>query len=634
MIVGRNVGEFMDSHGPKLAKVLVIGSTAAVVLLTTPAWIPGFCAAAVICALLCAAQWKLLPEKDMIPMLSDPWCGFCGLVIVAAYGVNFYNMWLDSSYMLRLARMLSLDVEMLVTGVAVLIAAAAVPCVVFALTWAVTSVRADFYTAKAAKIHTDVKGDISAGKAFWILCAVYFLGISAILRANFLYQDDAARAAFGYKQWDYFGRFLSTAMATIVHGGGDYLTDAAPLPQLLAMVIMAGASVLVLYIVYERTEFFLWEVLSTVCLGLNPYFLECISFRFDAPYMAISVLGAVVPLLLRRQNTGSYLIASAIGVLCVCTSYQAATGIFPMLVILLALRMWNRGECIKDTALFCLKSAAGYGMGLAYFKLVLMRPVDAGYVSNALPSASDLIPNTLENLGHYYSLILTDFKPLWLIILGLLTAGFLVISVCTSSRKRLPTALMSILVLVLMLLLCFGIYPFLQDTLFAPRAMYGFGMFVMAMGVFTAEGRKRIPAKLPVLALSWIFFVFAFTYGNALNYQREYTDYRIELVLDDLNDMEVFQSENPVTVQIVGSIGQAPILNNMPQNYQMLNRLVPETFSGGSDLTQYQFFEYYNLRNVTADMGHLTDVDTLPVIKETMYHTIQGDETQVVIHLK
>jgi len=220
MIVERNVGKFMDSHGPKFAKVLVIGSTAAAVLLTTPAWIPGFCAAAVICVLLCAVQWKLLPEKDMIPMLSDPWCGFCGMVIVAAYGVNFYNMWLDSSYVLRFSRMLSLDVEVLVTGAAVLVAVAAVPCVVFAVTWAVTSVRADFRAAKAANIHTGVKGGISAGKAFWILCAVYFLGISAILRANFLYQDDAGRAAFGYKQWDYFGRFLSTAMATMGHGGG------------------------------------------------------------------------------------------------------------------------------------------------------------------------------------------------------------------------------------------------------------------------------------------------------------------------------------------------------------------------------------------------------------------------------
>jgi len=634
MIVERNVGKFMDSHGPKFAKVLVIGSTAAAVLLTTPAWIPGFCAAAVICVLLCAVQWKLLPEKDMIPMLSDPWCGFCGMVIVAAYGVNFYNMWLDSSYVLRFSRMLSLDVEVLVTGAAVLVAVAAVPCVVFAVTWAVTSVRADFRAAKAANIHTGVKGGISAGKAFWILCAVYFLGISAILRANFLYQDDAGRAAFGYKQWDYFGRFLSTAMATIVHGGGDYLTDAAPLPQLLAMAIMAGASVLILYIVYERTDFFLWEVLSVICLGLNPYFLECISFRFDAPYMAVSVLGAVLPLLLRRRNTGAYLIASAMGVLSVCTSYQAATGIFPILVILLALRMWNRGECIKDTALFCLKSAAGYGMGLVYFKLVLMRPADAGYVSNAMPSIRTLIPNTVNNLTQYYQMILSDFKPQWLVMLVLLIIGFAVVTVLSSERKKSLAGILTALALLLSLLLCFGLYPFLESTLFAPRAMYGFGVLIALIGVITAEGQKRIPAKIPALILAWMFFAFAFTYGNALNYQREYTDYRIELVLQDLNDMEVFQSEAPVTVQVTGSIGQAPVLQHMPQNYQMLNRLVPETFSGTSDLTQYRFFEYYGLRNVIADVHAETAVENLSIVKDTMYHTIKADESRVLIELK
>ena len=104
--------------------------------------------------------------------------------------------------------------------------------------------------------------------------------------------------------------------------------------------------------------------------------------------------------------------------------------------------------------------------------------------------------------------------------------------------------------------------------------------------------------------------------------------------LNDLNDMEVFLSEQPVTVQIYGSIGQSPILENMPQNYQMLNRLIPETFAGGSDLTQYQFFEYYDLRNVIADMETLPDGEALPLVKDTMYHTITADESRVVIHLK
>ena len=305
-----------------------------------------------------------------------------------------------------------------------------------------------------------------------------------------------------------------------------------------------------------------------------------------------------------------------------------------MLVILLALRMWSQGGSMKDAALFCLKSAAGYGLGLIYFKLVLMRPADAGYVSNALPSAADMLPNTLRNLGQYYSLVLSDFKPLWLILLGVLIIGFLYTLVVTSRRKKVAMTLMSLLALGLMLVLCFGIYPLLQSTLFAPRAMYGFGVLIALMGIVTAEGRKRIPVKFAALALSWVFFVFAFTYGNALNYQRQYTDYRIALVLDDLSEMEVFLSDEPVTLQISGDIGQAPIIENMPQNYQMLNRLLPSTFSGADDLTQYRFFYHYDIRNAVQDIGTSLSEKELPVVLDTMYHTIRAQDYAVLVELK
>lgn len=60
--------------------------------------------------------------------------------------------------------------------------------------------------------------------------------------------------------------------------------------------------------------------------------------------------------------------------------------------------MWNRGESIREVGLFCLKSAAGYALGLIFFKLVIMIPADTNYVGNALPSAGELIPHFMRNL--------------------------------------------------------------------------------------------------------------------------------------------------------------------------------------------------------------------------------------------
>ena len=264
----------------------------------------------------------------------------------------------------------------------------------------------------------------------------------------------------------------------------------------------------------------------------------------------------------------------------------------------------------------------------------IMIPADTSYVGNALPPAGELIPHFLKNLRSYYSLVLSDFKPFWLIAAVLAVIAFCVRVVLDSRRKTVPAIAMTAAALVLMGLMCFGLYPALAATVFAPRAMYGFGVLLTVFGMTAAEGKKRFSLKIPAVVLSWVFFVFAFTYGNALSVQKDYTDFRTQLVISDLQEMEAFQSDTPVTVQLSGSIGNAPVLRNMPQNYQMLNRLIPGTFGGGDDLTQYGFYCYYGMRNVVWNPDvDLREMD-LPVVEDNMYHTIRGEGSYVLVELK
>jgi hypothetical protein len=72
----------------------------------------------------------------------------------------------------------------------------------------------------------------------------------------------------------------------------------------------------------------------------------------------------------------------------------------------------------------------------------------------------------------------------------------------------------------------------------------------------------------------------------------------------------------------------------MPQNYQMLNRLVPITFRENWDWGEFGFFNYYGLKNVVLDEDiDLTTYD-LPIIEEHMYHTIRGKDNYILIELK
>ena len=614
-------------------KGLLMLSGGAFLLLIVPAWVPGFlwCAAAAV--ILCLCLWRLKVPRDTIrELLSKPGYAALALLVNGALWVNFCHTWADSRKITALAGALGMGADVLVPLCGALLALAAAPAVACVLCYYISAGVSDYREGKCGTLPSGKPG-VPMGKALLILFAVFVLGISAILLANFYYMDDSPRAAMGYKQWDYFSRYLSTALATLVHGG-DYLADAAPLPQLLAMGILAASGVLMLYIVYDRTAFSWWELAAVVCVGLNPYMLGCVSFRFDAPYMALSVLASVVPLLYRNRRPAAYILASLLGILAVCTSYQAAAGMFPMLVMLLALRMWNRREPWRKVLAFGLSSAAGWGLGLIFFKLVIMIPADAGYVANSLPGIKELIPNFFRNLIRYYALIRTDFKPFWLVLTILMAAGFVLRSILGSRRNKAAAAAAAVAALLLMGLICFGIYPALATPVFAPRAMYGFGILLAIFGITAAEGEKNIPCKVPAAVLSWLFLVFSLTYGNALRVQKDYTTFRTELVIAALQDMAEFQSGEPVTVQLAGSIGQAPVVKNTARNCPMLNRLVPETFAGGDDLTQYGFYSYYDLRNVVWNPDiDLREMD-LPILKDTMYHTIRGEDGYILVELK
>lgn len=135
-----------------------------------------------------------------------------------------------------------------------------------------------------------------------ILMTIYTVGILAILRANFYYIDDIGRAFWGYRGFHYFSRYIAEFGSIFLHGDAQ-LTDISPLPQLLAVGIMAISGTIVMHVITGKDSFTWVEYIAMVPLCLSPYFLECISYRFDAPYMAISILSSVVPLLSYKKGT-------------------------------------------------------------------------------------------------------------------------------------------------------------------------------------------------------------------------------------------------------------------------------------------------------------------------------------------
>ena len=465
-----------------------------------------------------------------------------------------------------------------------------------------------------------------------IMSGLYLLGITAILRANFNYIDDMRRVVHGIKEWDVSSRFVSYYLSTFIHFG-NHLTDISPLPQLIAVVILAVSSVIILYVMTGKTKFNLWEYAAVIPLGLSPYFLECISYKYDSPYMALSILGGVLPLFFLKYGYLVYFLMSFAGILIVCNTYQAATGIFPLFVMFMALKRWNEKESEKEIGKFVGTSILGYVTGLLFYRSFIMVPINS-YISSDVPALNRLFPIAWKHLQRYSSYIDSDFRVEWKILIVFICIAFIYVSIRDSKRKKYAAIPVTLLIFVGAALLMFGIYPMLESPLFDPRTMYGLGAFIAFMGVYVASAKKMIPGKLVCLALSYAFVVFAFTYGNALYVQKTYTDFRITETIDDLLEIESFNSEETKNVQIIGSIGHAPALRSLPQDYQMLNRLVPITFSNSSwGWGRFGFEYYYSLKNIVFDDTVDLRNSELPILVENQYHVIYGDKKNILIKL-
>jgi hypothetical protein len=459
-----------------------------------------------------------------------------------------------------------------------------------------------------------------------------------VLLANFNYIDDVGRVAWGYAGWENFSRYTSNFLAGIVHTSYDYLGDISPFAQVVACFEMGLASCVVLYLLTGTTRFTVWMYVSAVPMALSPYFLECLSYKFDSPYMALSVLASVAPLLLRRRGGLPYFLAVVAGELVVCTTYQAATGVLPMLVILLALKDWLGGAPAKDAVRPAVFSAVAWAAGVVVFRLFIMQEVDT-YVSNGLPPLLELPGVVAGNYSKYLSYVGSDFRTIWKVLLACIAASFLAAAASGTGRNRLAAAVVAAAALALMAALCFGLYPALSSPLYEPRAMYGFGVLVGLACMYVCSRAGLLLGKLAVAALCWCFFAFALVYGNALSVQDEWTDFRAAQVLGALDGIPEFAGDSAKTVQMSGKIDLAPAIQNELDTYPLLSRLVPILLGDGwvwgvSGIQNYYGASQHGV-TFSYEQDWSPDDEGFSLVSEGMYQDVYGDgESHYIVVLK
>ena len=315
---------------------------------------------------------------------------------------------------------------------------------------------------------------------------------------------------------------------------------------------------------------------------------------------------------------------------------SSAIGILPMVVILMAIKEWSEGDKKngKQILKFVLFTVVIYLISIVIFQKILMKPRDA-YASNSLPEIGSLFTVFFEHLRNYFGLVVSDFKVLWKVLLALMMLAFVVLFAVRSKRNKILAVVMAMVGVVLMAVFSFAFYAVLEKPLYATRAMYPFGAFIAILGAYVMSGRGWFMIlKIPAVVLAWCFFVFAFTYGNALKEQDAYRNHVIDMVIADLNEMPLILDGNSRNIQVSGNLGYSPVILHMPRDNTILQRLLAPSFSEYVPWMAYRLTQGSGISGLYYDEGDDLTAKDLPILKETVLYNIYGDDSSVLVEFK
>jgi succinate dehydrogenase hydrophobic anchor subunit len=453
---------------------------------------------------------------------------------------------------------------------------------------------------------------------FAMLLALYFLILYPILRADRYYNDDLKRALIGHTGWDSNGRPLTTLLMKLLQCYDSALMDISPLTQIGAIAVLAWVGVLIARRYALRSPWL--AALIVFPLGAQPFYLENLSYKFDALSMSVAICLALLPLLsIGPGRRGWWL-----GVLALFGSlgfYQPAINLSLIFALLEVALAQLRDEPVRIWLKACAARLTQIGAAAIAYQLIIGIHIHGwvGRESQKIHSLSQL-PLVATNIASFYRFIENSFDRQWwnyfLPLLLVLTTFPIVIGVRYALRWRsqrtgwLTAGLMlASLLLPLLALLCMaGPMLILLKPELEPRVMMGVGALLVA-GLITMHAAldrwQRSPrwtlAAASMLALGMC--VLASAYGNALGEQKAYEDRIAASLADDLLNLKASRGVHRYLLE--GEIGFSPITRHVAEEFPMIDLLISPYIDADDRFHTTDFLMYYI--DGVDNAGRMTD---------------------------
>jgi hypothetical protein len=448
---------------------------------------------------------------------------------------------------------------------------------------------------------SDTRTRAGERSVFVTLLALYGVVLYPILRADRYYNDDLKRALIGRTGWDSNGRPLTTLLMKLLQCYDHALVDISPFTQFAAIAMLAGIGVLIARRYAIRSPWL--AALVAFPLGAQPFYMENLSYKFDALSMSCAMLFALVPVLTLGQGRRAWWLG-VLSLFACLNFYQPAINVYLLFVLLEFAMAQLRDAAPRDLWQRLAVRAGQFLVSMAIYEIIVGIHVN-GWVkrrSATIHHLSDL-PQTGKNVLAFARYIHHAFNTQWWLYFGPALLVLAVIAVaaalgyarrqCAPSTRMNAALVAAALLLPIAALLCVpGPMLVLLDPLLAPRVLIGVGALLSAaLIVMQGAMRRWRYSDRWTLALGSMFAlgmcVFASAYGNALGEQKNYEDRIATRLADDLAALPAR------SVLLDGSPGLSPIARHIGEQFPLTRELVLPYIGSGDMFHTHIFLLYY-----------------------------------------
>jgi hypothetical protein len=353
---------------------------------------------------------------------------------------------------------------------------------------------------------------------FLLATSVYVL---PLILADFPYIDDNWRTLAAGNAWAGQGRLFSDWLYQALS-----FTAAAPnifpLPLLLANVVMSLALTRLTFHYFGEPT--LACCLVSLPLWYNPFLLQNLSYQYDGPVMALSLVAMIYATTFRSPSRAQRWVVPAVLLALALGLYQISVNVFLGLCCVEGLRAIHHRMPAMDILRMFGSKLAQLGLGVAIYAVTAYPFMDVGRAGLLKWQAGPLLQAGI-NVGRVLEKVALLFHGGYTWVFGALLlcalAGCVRLVRHHHVRKRMLAV--SLLIIALVLLVP-GITLIFRDFNEGARTLMGFGvllvfLFYLAHLALAPHG-QRWPALLIIPLLATLSLSFA--YGRVLTLQKTF----------------------------------------------------------------------------------------------------------------